>query len=389
MKKYNLLVPLAGKGQRMIDGGYSFPKPMIMAGDRHILDYGLDSIDYSECNLIFVVRRDHVCNFSIDKFLKKYGDVTIVISEQDTKGSASTCLLAKDYINNELPLVIFCPDVCFSPKFKPTDETFKHEGHLSTFKANSSNYSYVSTDNDGFVTKAVEKMVISEDASVGVYCFQSGKLFVQIAEDGEKNPDPSAKETFICPLYNRIIASGGKVTTEKTDKIYIMGTPQELSFFKETILPYFLVRGFILCSDHSGFETKEHIKTLLEDQIYHYRDFNYEVIDCGCYSSDNCDYADYIEQAVETRKYFPGYLIIASCRSGQGVNICANKYPGIRSAIVTSADSARLAIQHNAANFITIPGALEHSNLNSILDVLKTETFAGGRHQNRLQKFRG
>lgn len=385
MKKYNLLVPIAGKGQRMVDGGYTFPKPMIMAGDRHILDYGLDSIDYSECNLIFVVRRDHICNFAIDKFLKKYGDdVKIVVAEQDTKGSASTCLLAKGLINDDTPLIIFCPDVSFYPKFKPTAETFKHEGHLLTFKANSANYSYVSTDSEGFVTRAVEKMVISEDASVGIYCFKSGKSFVQIAEANESNPDPTTKETYICPLYNKAIASGGKVTTEKTEKIYIMGTPQELTFFKQTILPFLLTRGFILCSDHSGFETKEYIKEKLSAP--HAKE---QVIDCGCYSKDNCDYADYIEQAVETRKYFPGYLIIASCRSGQGVNICANKYAGVRSAIVTSADSARLAIQHNAANFITIPGALEPSNLSSILEVLKTETFEGGRHQNRLQKFKG
>src|SRR5690606_24303882 len=121
-------------------------------------------------------------------FLKKYGDVKVVISEQDTKGSASTCLLAKDLINNDLPLIIFCPDVSFYPKFKPTEEAFKHEGHILTFKANSSNYSYVSLNDHGFVTKAVEKMVISEDASVGIYCFKTGKLFVETAEQAESNP---------------------------------------------------------------------------------------------------------------------------------------------------------------------------------------------------------
>ena len=80
MKKYNLLLPIAGKAQRFIDAGYTMPKALILAKNKHVIDWAMDSIDTKDCNLIFMVRVDHVYNFSIDKILKqKFGeDITII-----------------------------------------------------------------------------------------------------------------------------------------------------------------------------------------------------------------------------------------------------------------------------------------------------------------------
>lgn len=381
MKKYNLLVPLAGKGQRMIDGGFTFPKPIILAGDRHIIDYSLGSVDTSECNLIFIVRRDHVCNYAIDKTLKrKFGnDIQLVIAEEDTQGSVSSCYLAKEFIDNNVPLIIFCPDIYFEPKFKPTDKTFEHDGLILTFKANSANYSYVQQEN-GFVTHTAEKVVISDNASVGVYCFKTGKAFLRVAELATTNNNKSGGEYYICPLYNILIANGGKVVTESVPIMYVMGTPDEMLFFKNVIFPYFLPRSFILCADHSGFELKEKARQILENLNVHY-------VDCGCYSLDDCDYSDYVSLAIDTKQYFPGAIIMGFCRSGQGVNITANKHQDIRAALITSSQAASLSIRHNAANFFSVAaGYTTEGELEAIIKVLLDEKFEGGRHQNRLQK---
>ena len=74
MKKYNLLLPIAGKAQRFIDAGYTMPKALILAKNKHVIDWAMDSIDTKDCNLIFMVRVDHVYNFSIDKILKQISD---------------------------------------------------------------------------------------------------------------------------------------------------------------------------------------------------------------------------------------------------------------------------------------------------------------------------
>ena len=247
MKKYNLIIPLAGKGQRMIDKGYKYPKPLILVGDRHIIDYSLQSIDTSECNIIFIVRRDHIANYAIDEVLKtKFGsDINIVVAEEETQGSVSSCLLAKDLINNNIPLIIFCPDIYFEPKFIPNDNYFINDGFILTFKANSPNYSYVQQDDTNTVIKTAEKMVISDNASVGVYAFKNGKIFIDAANTAIASNLKSNNEYYVCPLYNILIANGGTVKSEQIPIMYIMGTPDEMNFFKDAIFNYFLPRSFI------------------------------------------------------------------------------------------------------------------------------------------------
>ena len=114
-KKYNLLLPIAGRAQRFINEGYTMPKPLIMSKDKHIIDWSMSSIDTSECNIIFAVRLEHINNFSIDDILRsKFGDdIQIVVIDRVTDGSVSTCLLAKEYIDYDLPLIIYTPDVYF------------------------------------------------------------------------------------------------------------------------------------------------------------------------------------------------------------------------------------------------------------------------------------
>ena len=70
-KKINLVIPIAGKAQRFLDKGYTSPKPMIMVKDQMMIDLAMSSIKYDECQLIFVVRKDHIYTFSIDKILHK------------------------------------------------------------------------------------------------------------------------------------------------------------------------------------------------------------------------------------------------------------------------------------------------------------------------------
>lgn len=378
--KYNLVVPLAGKGQRMIDGGYRFPKPMIWAGDRTILEHGMGSIGILDRNLIFVVRRDHVHNWAIDKFLaSRYPGCRVIVAENETGGSVDSCYLAKDLIDNDMPLVVFTSDVSFSPPFCPWEGTFESDGFLLTFKANSDRYSYVQKDDQGLVIRTAEKVVISEDANAGVYGFKTGRTFCRLAEATLKTPG----EHYLAPLYNLLIAAGGKVRTESVKRMHIMGTPEELRFFETVTFPYYRwVSGLILCSDHSGFEAKERTRRLAGLQ-----EIPLHLIDVGCYAYDDCDYADYIERAIQARDHHPGYLILGFCRSGQGVNICANKHAGVRSVLVSTPEAAALGVRHNAANFFAIPaGDVHDDDLLGILKALASERFEGGRHQNRLQR---
>ena len=63
-KKFNLLLPVAGKAQRFLDEGYIMPKPLIMAGKKNVIDLALDSIILKDCNLILSVEKNMLWNMA-------------------------------------------------------------------------------------------------------------------------------------------------------------------------------------------------------------------------------------------------------------------------------------------------------------------------------------
>ena len=135
-------------------------------------------------------------------------------------------------------------------------------------------------------------------------------------------------------------------------------------------------------ADHKGFKLKEEIKKKLESE-------GHTVADLGGFSEDSVDYPDFackVGKEVSTGKVNFG---IAICWSGTGMTIAANKVKGVRAALCTNADMARLAREHNDANVLTLGSRYITPDIADLIVGiwLKTE-FAGGRHQKRVDKIK-
>lgn len=382
MKKYNLLLPIAGKAQRFLDAGYMMPKPLILANHKHVIDWSLDSVDYSECNLIFIVRLDHIYNFSIDKILRqKFGnDIKIVTVDHVTRGALETCTLAKREINDDLPLFIYTPDVYFEPQFRPDSVSRGSDGYLLTFLANSADHSYSDTDENGYVSRVVEKEVISQHANVGMYYFRSGKLFLKYAKEMIDNNIMVKNEFYIAPMYNLMIRDGMSVTASDTEKMHILGTPETFEFFCDRVITKFGEKPIALACDHSGFELKEACREILDD-------YGISYIDCGTYVDKPCDYFDYVSQSAQLIKKRECSHAISFCRSGQGVNIAANHCDGLISALCFDEFTAEMSVRHNCANHFAVPSKyVSRDMMRTMILIWLSTTFDGGRHFTRLNK---
>ena len=382
--KPNVLIPMAGLGSRFIKEGFKVPKQIINIKDKHLIDISLDCIDYKDCNLIFVVRDEHVYNHHMDILLKKkFGnDISIVILDKLTDGSVCSCLYAEDYIDNEAPLVIHTLDIEFRPVFNPhVMNEINEDGLILTFKSNSTNYSYAEIDKrTGYVKKTAEKKAISPHACVGIYGFKRGSDFCKYAREMIKRDLRTNNEFYISPLYNVLIEDGKKVVTERVDKMHIFGTPDEYHFYKENVIQKIGDKPIALCCDHSGFDTKETFKKLLQQNDLLYVDF-------GTILDKDCDYRDYIAQAAKAIQEKDCHFGFGFCRSGQGVNICANKYKGIRSALIYNEYAMEMSIRHNCANFFAIPSkSTDETLLAKYLKLARKHSFDGGRHQIRIQE---
>ncbi len=132
--------------------------------------------------------------------------------------------------------------------------------------------------------------------------------------------------------------------------------------------------------DHGGFDMKEFLRVKLEK-------LGYIINDMGTYSGDSVDYPDFIHplaKAVNDGEFNTGIII---CGSGNGAQMTANKYSGVRAALCWTPEQAELARKHNNANIISLPGRFISNDMaiEMALKFLKTE-FEGGRHQRRVEK---
>ncbi|HLO71206.1 MAG TPA: ribose 5-phosphate isomerase B [Flavipsychrobacter sp.] len=132
--------------------------------------------------------------------------------------------------------------------------------------------------------------------------------------------------------------------------------------------------------DHAGFELKEAVKKLLQEN-------GWTVEDKGTYSTDSTDYPDYahpVADMVSTGAASVGILI---CGSGNGVCMTANKHVGVRAALCWNEEIAALARQHNDANIICIPARfVPQEQAFNMLDTFLSIAFEGGRHERRVAK---
>ena len=136
----------------------------------------------------------------------------------------------------------------------------------------------------------------------------------------------------------------------------------------------------VVGSDHGGFELKAAILNLLRDRQIECKDFGTD----GSQSVDYPDFAEKVAKAVSEGHADAGILI---CGTGIGMSISANKFPGVRAALVHDEFTARMAREHNNANILVLGGrVLSIETGKRLVEVWLDVDYEGGRHQNRLNK---
>ena len=131
-------------------------------------------------------------------------------------------------------------------------------------------------------------------------------------------------------------------------------------------------------SDHAGFELKQKI-------IDRYSSFKFN--DCGAFSNKSVDYPDFGHKVANSVLKGNADYGIVVCGSGIGISIAANRNKGIRAALCTSTEHAKLSRLHNDANVLALGSRLtDEQDIYNIIDVFFNTNFEGGRHSDRIKK---
>jgi ribose 5-phosphate isomerase B len=133
-------------------------------------------------------------------------------------------------------------------------------------------------------------------------------------------------------------------------------------------------------ADHGGVELKDALVAALHER-------GEKVLDVGTTGDASVDYPDYgraVAEKVSRGEAERGVLI---CTNGVGMSIVANKFPGVRAALVGDATAARMAREHNDANVVVFGGGMTGKfHARELLGIFLDTPFAGGRHQRRVDK---
>ena len=236
--KMNVLIPMAGAGKRFFDAGYVFPKPLIEVNNKPMIQWVIESLNL-DANYIFIIQKEHQEKYNIQSVLKiLQPNCKIIELDHLTEGAACTTLLAKNYIDNSNPLIIANSDQYISWNSSKALYEFNSknlDGAILTFEAIHPKWSYAKCDEEGYVTEVAEKKVISKNATVGVYYWKHGSDYVSSAEEMIKKNIRVNNEFYVCPTYNEFLSKEKKVKIHNVDKMWGLGTPEDLNNFLQNI----------------------------------------------------------------------------------------------------------------------------------------------------------
>jgi HAD superfamily hydrolase (TIGR01509 family) len=234
--KLNVIIPMAGAGSRFEQAGYTFPKPLIDVEGKPMIQVVVENLNMV-ANFIFIVQKSHRIKYNLDTLLNIIApNCKIIEVDGLTEGAACTALLAKDLINNDNPLFFANSDQFvswdsneFMYKMQETD----CDGGIVTFESIHPKWSFAKVNEFGLVTEVAEKNPISNMATVGFYYWKHGSDFVKYAEQMIEKNIRVNNEFYVCPVFNQAIEGGKSIRTFEVNKMWGLGTPEDLKYFIE------------------------------------------------------------------------------------------------------------------------------------------------------------
>jgi NDP-sugar pyrophosphorylase family protein len=191
----NIVIPAAGRGKRFEEAGYKEPKPLIKVDGEPMLERVMENITPIKEHRFIVI------GLSEDRLPKTLVPNGHIINLDDvTRGAVETIMAARNYM-----------------------------------KSNTPHHSYVENNDKGFVSRIVEKEVISNLAVTGIYYFEHGKDFLKAAYKVINEDIKTNGEFYVSSVIAEMLLTGSLIRPWDAPTA-ILGTPNELQLFENAII---------------------------------------------------------------------------------------------------------------------------------------------------------
>lgn len=230
----NLIIPMAGAGNRFLIAGYHEPKPFIEFEGKMMIEHVLSSFKGIKANIILVLQEKFLSEQKSKlEELKNNYTLDFVTVPKLTMGAAITALAAHKKINPEFDIIFADSDNIFNPDDVKNFIKYSRENNLSgallTFKSNKPCFSYAKIDNSGNFIETKEKEVISNHAISGMYYFKDLNDFKNAVIDMIVEADLTKGEFYMSNVYNHLKRISSAIGVFDIEHFDCVGTPEQLS----------------------------------------------------------------------------------------------------------------------------------------------------------------
>lgn len=244
--KTTILIPMAGKGERFTKEGYKSPKPLINVSGKPMVTRAIESLPEGH-KYLFICQSSHLKDNNLIKYFKNnFTNYDIIDIDYLTQGQASTCYLAKDFVNQSYPLIIGACDngmIWNKIKFNKLIENNDVDAIIWTFRnhetvnINPDMYGWVLLSDSGIAQnisckKSISKKPVFDHAIVGTFWFRKAKHFFDNAERMIKSNRRVNGEFYVDEVMNLLIEDGLQVKVFEIDKYLCWGTPNDLKTYE-------------------------------------------------------------------------------------------------------------------------------------------------------------
>lgn len=239
----NVIMPAAGLGSRTREH-YGVIKPLTLVSGKSLITWTIENVWCKDANFIFVVQREHCKEFGLDQHIEEICDrlgntCNIVQLDGQTEGAACSILKAKQFIDNDIPLLSVNVDqYCkgFSTEVFMRQMLIDNaDGAILVFDETNPKWSFVRTNGLGVVCKVAEKKPISNLATLGYYGFRKGSDFCKYAQNMIVDNFRVNGEFYTCPVYDWMIQDSKIIRAYYTNQAFGTGTVPDIENFKKVV----------------------------------------------------------------------------------------------------------------------------------------------------------
>jgi NDP-sugar pyrophosphorylase family protein len=254
------LIPMAGAGVRFQREGYIEPKPLVDVDGLPMIQRAMESLPQSE-KWVAVCQSEHVKYSKLEETLRGDGrDLRIILVDKLTEGQASTCLLAKDVLDMNAPLLIApCDAATIHDSGRLSDMmnssssdclvwTFRNHPHANR---NPKQYGWVKVGPDGKISGISCKIPLGADVRndpgiIGMFWFREARIFVEAAEKLIQENRRVNNEFYVDSAVEAVVELGYSARVFDVTSYVGLGNPDDVrtynywaSYFRKTRPEYF------------------------------------------------------------------------------------------------------------------------------------------------------